>query len=188
MKNRLFCNEVDRMSDFTFRMMEILFHFFYFFKPAKKYLGKFGIKPGFTVVDYGCGPGACIRAAVSLAGEDGFVYAVDLHPLAIAAVEKLIKKHDLRNVKPVLSDGKSSGIKDGTADLIYALDMFHMVTDTVQFLKELNRISKPDCTLILEDGHQPRMVSRKKVEASGYWTITSENRRFMSCKPVAAEK
>lgn len=184
MKSKLFCNEVERMSDFTFRMMKILFAVFYFFKPAKRYLQKFGIKPGDTVIDYGCGTGACIRAAVSLTGDKGFVYAVDVHNLAISSVEKLVKKYKLQNVKPVLTDGKKTDIKDSEADLIYALDMFHMVTDTDLFLKELRRIIKKSGTLILEDGHQPREVSKEKVSRSGCWEIVSENKRFMTCIPT----
>ncbi|MCK5169880.1 MAG: methyltransferase domain-containing protein [Bacteroidales bacterium] len=40
-------------------------------------------------------------------------------------------------------------MSNNTADLIYALDMFHMVKDHKNFLAELNRIWKCDCTLIL---------------------------------------
>jgi ubiquinone/menaquinone biosynthesis C-methylase UbiE len=184
MKNRFFGNEVERMPDFTFRMMKIFFAFYYFIKPAGRYLKKFGIKPGFTVVDYGCGTGACLRDASSLAGEKGFVYAVDVHELAITSVEKLINRHGLKNVKAVLTDGKTSDIPDETADLIYALDMFHMVKDTGAFLKELNRIVKRDGILILEDGHQPRALSKEKLQVSGCWKVEEENRRFMKCIPV----
>ena len=44
-------------------MMKIFFVVYYFFRPAGKYLKKFGIEPGSVVVDYGCGPGSCIRDA-----------------------------------------------------------------------------------------------------------------------------
>jgi len=184
MKNRLFGNEVERMPDFAFRIMKILFVIYYFFKPAGRYLKKFGIKPGFTVVDYGCGTGACLRDASSMTGEKGFVYAVDVHELAISSVEELIARYSLTNIKPVLTDGKKTDIPGETADLIYALDMFHMVKDTGAFLKELNRIIKRDGILILEDGHQPRELSKEKLRVSGCWTVVEENRRFMKCAPV----
>ena len=54
--------------------------------------------------------------------------------------------------KAVQTDGYEVEISDNTADLIYALDMFHKVKDSKSFLMELNRIGKRDCTLILEDG------------------------------------
>jgi ubiquinone/menaquinone biosynthesis C-methylase UbiE len=184
MKNILFGNEVERMPDFVFRMMKVFFVVYYFFKPAGRYLKKFGIRPGFTVIDYGCGTGAFIKDAASLAGTNGYVYAVDVHEMAIASVEKLITKNRLTNVKSVLSDGKQTDIPNDTADLIYALDMFHMVKDSTLFLRELNRIIKKGGILILEDGHQPRKVSKQKISVSALWKITEENNRFMKCVPI----
>jgi ubiquinone/menaquinone biosynthesis C-methylase UbiE len=135
-------------------------------------------------VDYGCGPGAFIKSASDKIGEKGTLYAVDIQELAIISVEKIIAKHKLKNVIPMLSDGKNSGIPGGTADLIYALDMFHMVGDPSGFLRELKRIAKQNSTLIIEDGHQSRQLAREKILQSGCWEIIEEQRRFLSCKPL----
>ena len=183
-KNRLYGNEIDRMPDFTFRMMKIFFVIYYFFKPAGKYLQKFGIKPGYTVVDYGTGTGAFIKDASLMVGRSGTVYAVDIHDMAIESVQGIISKYDLTNVIPVLTDGNKVAIDDEAADLVFALDMFHMVSDTESFLKELNRITKKNGTLIIEDGHQPRTLSKEKILRSGYWTIAGEEKRFLRCIPL----
>ena len=174
----------DRMPDPVFRLMIILYKIYYFFKPPEKYLEKFGIQPGFTVVDYGCGPGAFIKAASEKTGDKGRVYAIDIQALAISAVKKIIDRHNLKNVIPVLSRVIKSEIPAGTADLIYALDMFHMVKDHSGFLKELKRISKPDASLILEDGHQSRKLTKQKILGSGAWEIVEEQKRFLRCKPL----
>lgn len=184
MKNVLFGNEVEKMPDSAFRMMKLFFRIYYFFKPANKYLLKFGIKPGSTVIDYGCGPGAFIKDASSLVGDKGIVYAVDVHEMAIASVEELKNKYNLANVKTVLTDGKRSEIPEGTADLIFALDMFHMVKDTDLFLNELCRISRPEGILIIEDGHQLRSAAKEKILKSGSWKIISEEKRFLKCAPL----
>ena len=183
-KNRLYGNEIDRMPDFTFRMMKIFFVIYYFFKPAGKYLQKFGIKPGYTVVDYGTGTGAFIKDASIMVGSSGTVYAVDIHEIAIESVQSIISKYDLPNVIPVLTDGNKSAVDDEAAALVCALDMFHMVSDTDSFLKELNRITKKNGTLIIEDGHQPRALSKEKILRSGYWTIAGEEKRFLRCIPL----
>jgi ubiquinone/menaquinone biosynthesis C-methylase UbiE len=183
MKNKLFGNEIDRMPDFTFRLMKVFFKIHYFLKPAGKYLDKFGIKPGFTVVDYGCGPGAFIRDASRLVGESGLVYAADIHELAVESAEQIIQKYSLKNVRAVLTGSGKSPIPDNAADLIFALDMFHMISDTVSFLGELNRIMKNDGILIIEDGHQPRAQTKEKILGSGYWKITGEEKRFLRCSP-----
>ncbi|HCU20070.1 MAG TPA: methyltransferase type 11, partial [Bacteroidales bacterium] len=120
-KNRLYGNEIDRMPDFTFRMMKIFFVIYYFFKPAGKYLQKFGIKPGYTVVDYGTGTGAFIKDASIMVGSSGTVYAVDIHEIAIESVQSIISKYDLPNVIPVLTDGNKSAVDDEAADLVFAL-------------------------------------------------------------------
>ena len=184
MKQILFGNEVEKMPDFVFRMMKILFIIYYFFKPAKRKLKKFGIKQGSTIIDYGCGTGACIKDASMMVGEKGTVYAVDIHEMAISSVEKLIKKHYLTNVKTVLTDGKKTEIPDGAADIIYALDMFHMVKDTTVFLRELCRMTKQDGILIIEDGHQARSAAKEKILKSGSWKIFEETKEFLKCSPL----
>jgi ubiquinone/menaquinone biosynthesis C-methylase UbiE len=184
MENRLFGNEVERMPDFAFSLMKIFFKVYYFLKPPDKYLKRFGIRPGSTVIDYGCGPGACLKAASKLVGKNGTVIAADIHEMAIAAVEKLIKKKNLLNVKTVLTGGNNSAINNDTADLIYALDMFHMVKETDPFLKELCRIIKKDGILVIEDGHQPRSETKEKILRSSAWKIIGEEKRFLKCIPL----
>jgi ubiquinone/menaquinone biosynthesis C-methylase UbiE len=183
MKNILFGNEVERMPDTAFWIMKQMFKIFYLFKPVDKYISKFGIKQGDTVIDYGCGPGAFINSASLLAGETGTVYAVDVHKMAISAVNELIKKKNLKNVKAVLADSTGVAIPDKIADVVYAIDMFHMVKDSDIFLKEICRITKNKGILIIEDGHQPRSLTVEKIKNSGCWNITEENKRFLKCSP-----
>jgi ubiquinone/menaquinone biosynthesis C-methylase UbiE len=184
MRNCLFGNEVERMPDSVFWIMKQMFKIFYLFKPVDKYIARFGIKQGDIVVDYGCGPGAFIQKASLLAGENGTVYAVDLHEMAISAVNELIKKKNLKNVKPVLADGNRVAISDKIADIVYAIDMFHMVKESDVFLKEIHRIIKNEGILIIEDGHQPRKLTKDKIIRSGCWNIVEEQKRFLKCNPV----
>ena len=184
MKNRLFGTEVGRMPDSVFWIMKQMFKIYYLFNPVDKYISKFGIKQGDTVVDYGCGPGAFIKSASYLVGENGLVYAVDLHEMAISAVNDLIRNKNLSNVKPVLADESGVAIPDKTADLVFAIDMFHMVKESDIFLKEIFRITKNEGVLIIEDGHQPRSLTVEKIKRSGWWNITEEQKRFLKCSPV----
>jgi ubiquinone/menaquinone biosynthesis C-methylase UbiE len=183
MKNCMFGNEIERMPNSAFWIMKQMFKIFYFFKPVDKYIGRFVIKKGDTVVDYGCGPGAFIKCASVLAGENGIVYAVDVHEMAICSVTELIRKQNLKNVKPVLAHGNKVDIPDNKADVVYAIDMFHMVKESDVFLKEICRITKNEGKLIIEDGHQPRTLSKEKIISSGYWNIIEEHKRFLICSP-----
>ncbi len=184
MKKIICGNETDRMPDISFRIMTLIFKVYDFFKPFDRHIDDFGIQPGFTVVDYGCGPGRHVRRASELVGENGRVIATDIQRLAVQSVEKLVKKHNLVNVTVVQAGKTESAIPDNSADLIYAVDMFHMVSNPNAFLKELTRITKPNGILILEDGHQPRKSTLMKIRNSGCWEITEENKHHLQCKPI----
>jgi ubiquinone/menaquinone biosynthesis C-methylase UbiE len=183
MKKVMCGNEMDRMPNWAFKMMAFMFNLSDKLKSPDKKLNPFKLQKGQTVVDYGSGTGRFLKPASELVGESGSVYAVDIHELAVESANRMIKKFGLKNVHPILTDGKSVSIPPQTADLVYALDMFHMVKDSNGFLKELCRITKPDGILFLEDGHQPRELSKNKVINSGYWEIIEETEAYMKCKP-----
>lgn len=161
----------------TFRLMD-LFH-----SPEKR-LDDFGIKKGDIVIDYGCGPGRYIRRASQLAGPDGRVYAADINPMAIDIVRKRISKHKLDNVIPVLLGNDRQKIPDHSADIIYALDMFHQITDPAPLLADMNRMVKQGGLLFLEDGHQSRNQTAEKIRQSDFWQIAWETRSHVTLTPT----
>jgi len=180
----IFGKGMDRMSDPAFRLMALIFKLRDTFIRKDKVLDEFGIRPGQHIADYGCGPGSCIRKASGLVGQEGKVYAVDIHELAVEAVRKRIEKENLRNVTALMAANGICPLEDNSIDLIYALDMFHMVANPETFLKELHRISKPDGILFIDNGHQRRDAAREKILASGVWEIAQETPRYMKCRPA----
>ncbi|KAF1078712.1 class I SAM-dependent methyltransferase [Methanogenium sp. MK-MG] len=177
----------EAMSGIGFRLMSLMFRIRNMVNPPGELLNEIGIDDGMVVVDYGCGPGSYIKDASAMVGAAGMVYAVDIHELAIASVRKLIQKEGLKNVVPVQANGYTSSIEDHTADLIYALDMFHAIGDPDAFLTELHRIVKPGGMLVIDDGHQPREAAKEKILHSGLWEITEERDAFMRCTPAETE-
>jgi len=139
-------------------------------------LDGFGIEPGFTVVDYGCGPGRYLAKASRLAGPSGRVYAADISEVALRYAAARVARSGLANVSLLRISGGRCAIPDASADLVYALDMFHAVRDPKQFLDEIRRFTKVGGNLILEDGHQARAVTRRKVQEAGGWRIAAETR------------
>ncbi len=176
--------ESERMPDLSFRLMDATFRvvdFFYHY--IDKRVKRFGIKQGMTVVDYGCGPGRYSTRFSKLVGDAGKVYAVDIHELAITAVKKKISKQGLRNVEPRLARGYDSGLPDHIADIVCAIDMFFAIKSPTEFLGELKRIAKKDGVLVIDDGHQSREETKRKLAASGHWTIWEEARDHLKCEP-----
>ena len=107
---------------------------------------------------------------------------MDVHPLAIKKVEESIEKYRLNNVEAVMAEGYNTFIASEAADVVFALDVFHMIEKPKEFLTELGRLAKRDGTVIIEDGHQSRSETVKKIEEAGVLRITHENKFHVRCK------
>lgn len=171
------------MPVWTFRMMLWSMKFRDLFSVPSNKLNDFGIKAGDVVIDYGCGPGRYLKKASQLAGSEGTVYAVDIHDMAMKCVNKLKKKKKLSNIYPKKAKGYFVAIQENKADLIYALDIFHMISQPNEFLNEIHRLVKPNGTFILEDGHQKRSKTLEKVKSNKRWTIQTENKNHLILIP-----
>jgi ubiquinone/menaquinone biosynthesis C-methylase UbiE len=173
------------MTDMQYRLMVFTMNLIdIFISHIEKRVNGFGIRPSMTVVDYGCGPGRYTVHYSRLAGRQGKVYALDIHPMAMDLVRQKMDRFGLDNVEPRLAQGYDSGLPDATADLVTAIDMFFAIRDQTAFLAELKRIAKPDGILILDDGHQPRSHTKAQIAAAGSWTIIAESKDHLTLKPA----
>jgi len=150
--------------------------------PIDKECDKFGIKKGDLVIDYGCGSGGYTKKVSELIGDEGKVYAVDIQELSIEAVKKKIVKYQLKNVKPILVKNIRQ-IEDNVADIILAIDMFHMVDDTHLFLQELHRLLKNNGYLFISMHHMTPDEARGKIASSKLWQIVDEVDNCLKCVP-----
>ncbi len=179
----LFGTKNEHIPNIAFRIMSFFLSLRDVFISVSKRVNSFSIENGSIVIDFGCGPGSYIEGTSRAVGDTGKVYAVDVHPLAIKSVKVKVKKKNLNNVNPVLSTGYPVDIESQSADVIFALDMFHHVQDDEAFLRELRRLLKPNGTLFIESGHQAINVAREKILKSECWTIDKEERNLFECKP-----
>ena len=175
----------ERMSDASFKVMSFLFHVADLLYPTiDRRVRTFGIREGMVIVDYGCGPGRYTMRFSTLVGESGKVYAVDIHEMAIEAVKSKINKYRFTNVVPVLARGYDSTLPDHMADVVCAIDMFFGVKSPAEFLKELRRITKAGGMLVIDDGHQTRETTKRRILASRLWNIRGETRDHLTCEPI----
>jgi ubiquinone/menaquinone biosynthesis C-methylase UbiE len=149
------------MSDLGFKTMAFTFKIRDFFRPRKNIVTEVGIKEEFRVLDYGCGSGSYITAVADLVGKSGKVYALDIQPIAIEMVKKIVARRQLTNVETILSDRKT-GLPDDSMDRVLLYDVFHDLTDPKGVLEELHRLLKSDGILSLSDHHlkEDEIVSR----------------------------
>jgi ubiquinone/menaquinone biosynthesis C-methylase UbiE len=166
-------------SDFHFKVMAFIFKLRDFFSPRKNILKEAGIRPGFRILDYGCGPGSYTTAAAELVGGSGKVYALDIHPLAIRMVRDTASKNKLTNVETILSDCKT-GLPDNSVDVVLLYDTFHDLSDPNGVLQELHRVLKPDGFLSFSDHHMKQQKIISMVTGTGLFKLSGKGKRTYS--------
>jgi len=164
------------MSNFDFQFMSVGYKFRDFFLPRLNILKEVGIKPGFHVLDFGCGPGSYIIPLTELVGESGKIHALDIHPLAIQKVQDIASKKQLVNVETILSDCQT-GLPDNTLDAVLLYDAFHHLSDPDVVLKELHRVLKPDGILSFGDHHMKEKEIVSEVTNSGFFRLLRKGQR-----------
>jgi ubiquinone/menaquinone biosynthesis C-methylase UbiE len=139
-------------------------------------LKEVGIKPGFRVLDFGCGPGSYVEAASRLVGQSGKVYALDIHPLAVQSVQRMVSRKGLANVETILSDSQSR-LPDDSIDVVLLYDTYHGLGEPKKVLKELHRVLKLDGILSFSDHHMKKEEIMTKVTSGGLFCLRNRGKR-----------
>ena len=132
-----------------------------------------GIKEGFKVLDYGCGPGGYVAPVSELIGGNGRLYALDVMPVALDMVKRLTAKKKLQNVETILSDCKTA-LPDNSIDVVLLYDVFHDLEDQDSVLKELHRVLKPEGTLSFSDHHLKETEITSKITRQGLFRLVKK--------------
>jgi ubiquinone/menaquinone biosynthesis C-methylase UbiE len=166
-------------SNLDFRLMSIIINIRDFFSPRMSLLKEVEIKPGFHVLDYGCGPGSYIIPLIKLVGISGKIYALDIHPLAIRMVERKISSKQLTNVVTINSDCKT-GLADNSMDVVLLYDIFHLLGDPNAVLGELHRVLKPNGVLSFSDHHMKENEIVVSVTTAGFFKLSRKGKKTYS--------
>jgi ubiquinone/menaquinone biosynthesis C-methylase UbiE len=142
-----------------------------------------GIHPGMTVLDFGCGLGSFSLAAARLVGKEGFVYALDIHPLAVKMVRRAVEKYNYINVETVL--GKDiTVIQAGSIDFVILYDVLHDIQELENTLAEINRTLKSDGTLSVRDHHLQEAPLLVAMTEGGFFRLRVRNRRAFQFEKI----
>ena len=141
-----------------------------------------GIKKGSHVLDYGCGPGFVTIPAAKIVGDQGAVYALDIHPLSIQIIKRKIKKYNLKNVKTILTN-KSTGLPDESIDIVLLFNVIFMIKDKEVLIKELHRVLKKGGIIsIANSGLGSKLKKNQIIENSLTELICKEHNFILSEK------
>jgi len=158
------------MSNTGFKAMALTFKIRDFLRPRKDVVKEVGIREGFHVLDYGCGPGSYVKAVAELVGKSGKIYALDINLLAIQTVKKMAEKNRLTNVETILSSCKTR-LPDDSLDVVLLYDTFHDLTDPDEVLEELHRVLKPHGVLSFSDHHMKENDIVSEVTNKGLFKL-----------------
>jgi len=170
-------------SNFNFKAMYFMFKLRDLLMRPKDLLKEGGIKPGFQVLDYGCGPGSYLLPLVELVGNSGKIYALDIHPSAIQSVQNIIAKNKLINVDTILSDCKTE-LPDNSIDVVLLYDTFHDLNNPNQILEELHRILIQEGILSFSDHHLKEGEIISQVTRGELFKLSQKGKRTYSFKKL----
>jgi len=136
----------------------------HYFKDPYGKLKEAGLKPNQKVLEVGCGPGFFTIPAAQIVGEGGFIYAVDVNPLAIQRVRQKIEKEGVKNVEPLERSGSDTGLPDGSIELAFIFGTLNFSGGLEGILSELGRVLKPGGTLSFEKAGGSEEEFRSLIE------------------------
>jgi demethylmenaquinone methyltransferase/2-methoxy-6-polyprenyl-1,4-benzoquinol methylase len=118
-----------------------------FFDPVTILEGA-GIRSGQEVLEIGCGTGFFTIPAAELVGDEGRVYAMDPHPLAIEEVTRRIQDAGLTNVKLIKADATEAGLASGCIDLVLLFGVIPSPAIPLdRLLREIHRLLRVEGAL-----------------------------------------
>ncbi|MCE5213508.1 MAG: class I SAM-dependent methyltransferase [Methanobacterium sp.] len=117
---------------------------------AEEVLDDAGIKTGDHFLDAGCGDGFISIAASKMVGDEGMVYAIDVHPESVEMVKEEVKKLGISNMEVKVADlTHEIPLKDDSIDVCIMANVLHgfVENDEVEeVMNEISRVIKPEGT------------------------------------------
>ncbi len=171
------------MRNSHFRSMSFLFKIRDLLKNPIEKVKHGNLKPGYKVLDYGCGPGSHTIKAAEIVGANGIIYAADIHPLSALSVKKKAQKKGLSNIIPIITN---CNIKIGSesVNVVFCFDAFHGIDNKECVLKEFNRVLKLNGILLLDDHHMTKEEIIKVVTSSELFEFKQESNKVFTFKKL----
>jgi predicted methyltransferase len=109
-------------------------------------MDKLGIADASIVADVGAGAGWFTIRLARRVGPNGIVYAQDVQPEMLAAIQRRVNAEGLTNVRPILGKGSDPQLPAGALDAILMVDAYHETEEReagVALLRNLGRALRP---------------------------------------------
>jgi SAM-dependent methyltransferase len=134
---------------------------------ALELLKKLGIRPGQTVLDFGCGSGTYAIPAAEIVGKKGRVYTLDKDHKVLDELMETARRAGLQNMERIDSSGKVRiGLERESIDVVLLFDVFHSYyfpkrSQRGKLLAEIHRILRRDGELLVYPKHMEAEARRE---------------------------
>jgi ubiquinone/menaquinone biosynthesis C-methylase UbiE len=102
-----------------------------------------GIAEGAHVLEIGCGPRGCLELLSTRVGSSGRVVGVEINADTVALAETFVAERGLSNVDVVAGDARSTGLRDGSFDVVTARLVLVNVPEPEQIISQAMALARP---------------------------------------------
>jgi tRNA A58 N-methylase Trm61 len=127
------------------------------------------IRSGDIIADIGAGSGYHVFKMAPMV-EDGMIYAVDIQPEMLAAMQSKKEAGTNKNITLVQGNEKSVNLAPNSVDKVLLVDVYHEFNFPFEMIKSITMAMRPDAKLFLieyrgEDATVPIKELHKMTEA-----------------------
>ncbi len=103
---------------------------------------------------------------------------MDIHPLSVKIIEKKIKKHNLKNIKIILTDN-GTGLSGESIDVVLLFNVIFSIKNKEKLIDELHRILKTGGVVSVVNIGLGSKFKKKQVTDKCLTEIFCKNNRFV---------
>jgi SAM-dependent methyltransferase len=118
---------------------------------ANRLLDQIEVKPGWKVLDIGCGPIGILNLLSDRVGPSGHVVGLEREGRFVSMARAEIARRGLDNVEIVQADALTSCLERASFDAVHARLVMVNVTAREQLLSEMIALARPGAMVALED-------------------------------------
>ena len=137
-----------------------------------------GLEPGQAIADVGAGTGLYEPLFAAAVGTEGTVYAVDIAPRFIEYIATKAAEQNLTQITTILGDDRSTGLEEGSVDVVFVCDTYHHFEDHEAMLASIHQALRPGGKFVVVDYEriEPRIEHIRadkaqftaEIEANGF--------------------
>lgn len=111
-----------------------------------------GVRPGWRVVELGCGPQGCLGLLAQRVGTAGHVVGIERSADQVARAQQFVAEQHVPNVEVLHADARQTGLPTQSFDLATARLVLVNVPEPEQLVHEMVRLVRPGGAIAL---HEP---------------------------------